>query len=207
MSFGLAGSAGSGKTTLAKEIAEAMHIHYHDASVTRIMKAAGINPVAPGVDLDTRIEAQEFLLRHYEAELRQLPSPFITDRTPLDMAAYMLGELTMTNATPAQGQRAAHYVEDCLNVTREFFDAILAVRPLPFYEIKGTRPPLSRGYQWQTQLLVEGAMQRLNEKRGSFVYHGVLKTPDRKLRLEASVSFFADRIQQWQNVRAQTGSH
>ncbi len=207
MSFGLAGAHASGKTTLAKEIAEAMHIHYHDASVTRIMKAAGINPVAAGVDLDTRIEAQEFLLRQYEAELRQLPSPFVTDRCPLDMIGYMLGELTMTNSTPEQGERAARYVEECLRVTREFFDAILIARPLPVYEATDARPPLSRGYQWQTQLIVEGAIQRLNEKRGHMVYHGVLKTSDRKLRLSASVNFFADRIQQWQNVRAQMGSH
>lgn len=201
MSFALAGSSGTGKTTLAKAIADVMGIPYHDASVTRIMNEIGVNPVATLDSIDTRIAAQEQLLVRYIEELRTLPRPFITDRTPLDMAAYVLGEVTMLNTTREQGERIAKYVSVCQERTRELFDAVTVLRPLPFYESKSTRPPPNPAYQHQIQTLIEGILGQTAEKNP--LAFAVVYATDFERRLEVTAEFLTERIAYWHNFKNQ----
>jgi cytidylate kinase len=105
MSFGLSGSHRSGKSTLAQATAKALGIHYLDASTTAIMEGTGFNPVAPGATIGQRLRAQDYLLKEFTKMAMKAPYPFISDRTPLDHAAYMLGELTMHNATAEVGAK------------------------------------------------------------------------------------------------------
>lgn len=207
MSFGLTGASGSGKTTLAKEIAEKMNIPYHDASITRIMKANGLDPVGPTAPLDERIAAQEKLLDQFIAEIRSLDRPFISDRTPIDMIGYMLGEITMRNSTQEQGERAFAYAAKCLNTTRELFDAVLVLRPLPFYENTETRPPQNAAYQFETQLIMEGALSLAIENDEVPFCYAQMFTPNRELRLEKALEFFNDRIQHWKDLSKQVVVH
>jgi len=161
MSFGLAGSHRSGKTTLAKELSEKFKFHYYDASVSKLMAEAGINAVGL-VSLEDRMGAQEYLLeKHYEIT-QKLPRPFISDRTPLDMIAYTLGEVTMHNVNPQLSERIERYVNRCLTVTANTYDSFIIVRPLEGYEVDPTKPPPIRAYQWQVQMLIEGAAAQLD---------------------------------------------
>lgn len=156
MAFGFAGAHRTGKTTLAKRVAEELGWYYHDASVSKVMREAGINAVGD-VPIAQRIEAQEFLLKRYLADLQFAPRPMVTDRTPLDMISYMLGEITMHNTDAATGDRVHKYTTDCITATLTHFDTIIMVRPLNVYKVEEGKPPLNRGYQDVVQLLAEGA--------------------------------------------------
>jgi hypothetical protein len=205
MSFGLCGASGTGKSTLAKEISETMGIPYHDASTTRIMKAAGFNPVNFTWSLDARLDAQEFLLKKFTEEVSRLPRPFITDRTPIDMLAYTLGELTMLNATPEQGSRAYRYASDCMETTVNLFSAVLVLRPLPSYEATDTRPPPNKAYQLQTQLLMEGAVHQAADV--SNLSWAQMYTHHRKARLDCAVEFFVKYLSTEVEMAKQVGVH
>jgi predicted ATPase len=201
MSFALSGASGTGKTTLAKAISEIMGIPYHDASVTRIMNDMGIDPVSQFESIEARIDAQERLLAHYIVELSQVPRPFITDRTPLDMAAYAMGEVTMLNTTQAQGARIAAYVQICKEKTKDLFDAVAILRPLPFYESKSTRPPPNAAYQQQTQTLIEGFISQTAEKNP--LAYAVVYATDLERRTQVTVEFLTERIAFWQEFKSQ----
>jgi hypothetical protein len=156
MAFGLTGAHRTGKTTLAKLVAEDLKMTFHDASVSKIMREAGINAVGD-VPLEARVEAQEFLLRRYLKDLQWAPRPLVTDRTPLDMVGYMLGEITMHNTDAKLGARIQNYVEECLGATLVHFDTIIVVRPLTAYVEHPDKPPLNRAYQSLVQFIIEGA--------------------------------------------------
>lgn len=199
MSFGIGGASGTGKTTLAKDVSVLLDIPYHDASVTRIMQRIGFDPVAAGHDLDSRITAQEHLLDAFCADLRSLPRPFITDRTPIDMAAYMLGEITMRNSTAEQGAKVAAYVERCVRATEMLFDSTVYTRPLPSYDIVETRPPPNAAYQRQIHLLICALLSEAHEE-GSITY-AAITTDSRRHRAKAVADFFRSRILYWMQMR------
>jgi len=158
--FGISGAQRTGKTTLAKAVAEKLKFHYHDSSVTKIMREFGINPVGD-VPLGERIKAQEFLLEKSCDALRQAPRPAITDRTPLDFIAYMLGEVTMHNTAEEFHEPIQTYVKNCLAAAEKYFDMILIVRPLLTYKAADDKPPPNRAYQSAIQYLIEGAAQNI----------------------------------------------
>lgn len=205
MSYAFTGASGTGKTTLAQAVAEVLDMPYHNASVTRLMRSVGFEPVAPCADLNARITAQEQLLDLFLAELRPLSRPFVTDRTPIDMAAYLLGEITMLNATPEQGARVCRYMAKCLKATRELFDAVLVLRPLPFYDATATRPPPNLAYQIQIQMLIEGALTQIAEQNS--LAYAIVYTDDFERRLRSTCEFITLRIGFWEELRDEAGVH
>lgn len=189
MSFGLAGAHRTGKTTLAKQVAEDLGWSYHNGSVSAIMKEFGINAVGD-IPLEQRIEAQEFLLDKYIQNLHWAPRPLITDRTPLDMIGYMLGEVTMHNTDPVLAARVDAYVVKCLEMSMAHFDTIVVLRPLAFYTIDPTSPPPNPAYQSAIQFLIEGAVCQVTDS----VYVETLGTTDFQSRRITTAEIFNDRL-------------
>jgi AAA domain len=203
MAFGFAGAHRTGKTTLAKLVAEDLGWHYHDASVSRIMKEAGINAVGD-VPMEARIEAQEFLLQRYLQNLSKAPRPIITDRTPLDMVGYCLGEVTMHNTTPELGMRIDNYVHTCLCATLEYFDTVIVVGQLPTeYAVDPTKPPPNLGYQTLVQLLIEGAAVQINHS----MYIEWLDASDLQERRNGSKEILMGRMAQLTEHAKQVSRH
>lgn len=166
MAFGFSGAHRCGKTTLARLVADDLGMHFHDASVSKIMREAGINAVGD-VPPEQRIEAQEFLLRRFLSDLKKAPAPLLTDRTPLDMIGYCLGEVTMHNTTPEQGARINNYVDACINATITHFDTIIIVGPLKgAYTVDPKSPPPNLGYQRLVQMIIEGAAAQVSHTIG-----------------------------------------
>lgn len=161
MAFGFSGAHRTGKTTLAKKVAEDLGYFFHDASVSKIVKELGMNAVGD-LPMEQRIEAQEFLLKRYRQDLANAPRPLVTDRTPLDMIGYMLGEVTMHNTSAAVGERIQAYVDDCISATITHFDTVLIVGPLTAYAVEDGKPPLNRAYQSLVQCLIEGSARQVS---------------------------------------------
>jgi predicted ATPase len=189
MGFGLAGAHRSGKTTLAKDIAERGKMHLHEASVSALAREIGVNSVAE-LPILQRIEVQEHILSRFIEDFVKAPRPCVTDRTPLDMAAYMLGEVTMHNTSEIEDRAINAYVQRCLDETARHFDAVVITRPLADYAYDPKSPPPNRSYQRGIQFLIEGAANQLNRQLAS----AVLTTNDHESRVEYSMRFFTDRL-------------
>lgn len=155
--YGISGSSRSGKSTLAKALAQTLNLPYVDSSTTALMKQSGYNPVA-NMSIADRIDAQEKLLISYVLLMQKAPRVFITDRTPIDMLAYTLAEVTMHNTNAEISQRINLYAERCMNATGNLFSLLFVTRPLPFYEVAPDKPPPNSAYQSHIHLLIEGAV-------------------------------------------------
>jgi hypothetical protein len=130
--IGLVGANGVGKTTLAREFAIEQKIGFLETSTTAMLTAVGIDPAAD-YDLGTRYAAQVVVLtamtRQYEAMSRKA-RVWITDRTPLDLAAYMLADVTRTNCDdPEMIQCVMDYVQNCFDVANRFFGLLVLLQP------------------------------------------------------------------------------
>lgn len=201
MTIGLAGASGTGKTTLAKMIANETTLTYHDASITRLMKEAGIDGVS-SLSIDDRVTLQEKILDLYVQDLKKQPGMVITDRTPLDMIGYMLGDVTMHNTDLALGKRIHAYVQRCLKATQMNFDSVIILRPLPFYQANETRPPMNPAYQYLVQYIIEGAA------RDTTTLNWVcLWDDDLNERLSQSIQFLQERHDQLQAERNHYSLH
>lgn len=134
--IGFSGAHRVGKTTLAQAFAEKHDMTFLKTSATEVFRAAGLNPAA-SMPIDTRIAIQESMLQVFEkhyaaAATKSTIGLFVADRTPIDLAAYLLAEVQQ-NTTVGQEQEtvnfAAQYVKRCLECADRWFSTILIVQP------------------------------------------------------------------------------
>lgn len=134
--IGFSGAHRVGKTTLAESFAKKHDMTFLKTSATEVFKAAGMDPKG-SFSIDTRIAIQESMLqvfdRHYAtAASKSSIGLFVADRTPIDLAAYLLAEVQQ-NTTAGQEQEtvnfATHYVKRCLETADRWFATIIIVQP------------------------------------------------------------------------------
>jgi hypothetical protein len=202
MLFGFAGAHRSGKTTLAKAVAETLGIHFHPFGISEKAKLMGYNSVSD-LPIEERIKLQEALLDMHLDEVDDLPRPCITDRTPLDMIGYMMAEVTMHNTTEAMGDRIHKYMEQCLKATKTNFDMVIVTRPLPIFELDPKSPPPNLAYQWQHQLIVEGSAAQISD---TVEVHTLIST-DFKSRMSATCDTVVMRLESIKDEVAAFTSH
>lgn len=142
MKVGLAGAHRVGKTTLAKDIGT---LPYLKTDVAGIFASRGIAPTSK-LSFVERMDIQWRLLEHLRQRYETKAS-FVTDRTPLDLIAYTLAEVTdevAESMTIEQVNDLTSYIDECL-ITLLEFDRIFVVRPgIPVVEAdcKGSTNPL-----------------------------------------------------------------
>lgn len=206
MVYGFSGAHRSGKTTLARRIAEDFGFEFLETKTGEVMKAHGIDIVA-NMPIADRITAQEILLDHHIKVISAAGRPLITDRTPLDMLAYTLGEVFMNNITMTTEEsrlidkRIKAYSERCMREARRHYHAVVIVRPLSIYVDEEGKPPASRAYQDHFDMLVTGAATRAN------VRHAILKTDDLDDRVEATGAFIIAEINALAKERGERVEH
>jgi hypothetical protein len=194
--FGIAGAHRTGKTTLAKEVAALSGIPYHDASISQIARELGVSEV-DNLPIAERVKVQEHILKRYLELLDQAPRPCITDRTPLDMIGYMLGEVTMHNTTPEEGELINGYVNQCLEATKTHFGAIMITRPFDSYKPDPKSPPPNLAYQRLVQFIIEGASDQILR----FVPTATLLADDLEARVVFTLRFFQDKLDSYAEAR------
>lgn len=159
MLIGLAGASGTGKTTLARTVAERAGARFVPTDVSEMARRAGFNPLAP-MTIGERIDLQRALVDQFEA-LVAAQSPklcIIMDRTPLDVAAYMLAEVTMQSWREAgmeRWQEVREIVARCQRIASRF-DAIVMLSELPVYDDAPKRPRYNPAYQVHIEALIAG---------------------------------------------------
>jgi hypothetical protein len=164
MLYGISGASGTGKTTLAKRVAEDLGITYMPTSITECAKKHGFDAVGM-LTLPKRLELQLHLLEDHVEMICQAERPLIVDRTPIDMIGYMLAELDMHShhrLTDKEIGQVEDYVNLCSDMTLKLYDYVFIVGQLDNYDVSATRPADNRAYQTHSQMIMLGALFRLS---------------------------------------------
>lgn len=180
MNVGLCGAHRTGKTTLAMELAKLKGAQFVRTRVSEIFKECGLHPAEP-MDFATRLNIQFRLLDACESDWQAANGDFITDRTPVDLMAYTLGDVQgETEVNQADFDR---YVENCFDVANRFFDTLVIIQPgIPLTEAEG-KAALNKAYIEHINSLVIGLC---NDERLTC----------RVVRLSRNVTLLSERIRQ-----------
>lgn len=127
---GLTGAHRTGKTTVAVELAKVLGCPFVASSASQVAKEMGITKFE-GMPRALRREYQEKVLEtfceRYEAESRN--GLFVSDRTPMDFAAYVLSEWSPGDEDPEHDAWVVDYVERCKRATSRYFFQVAVVQP------------------------------------------------------------------------------
>lgn len=144
---GLCGAHRTGKTTLAKAIAEKHGAIFVQTSVSAIFRDLGYDP-AVTYDFTTRLEIQEEVLKRVDAIYACVPvgAPAITDRTPLDMLAYTMADAIGDRVSGEDQERFARYTQACFDVTNKRFATVTLVQPGIELKVEAGKAAVNRAY-------------------------------------------------------------
>lgn len=157
MGLGLCGASRSGKSTLARAWSETHGVNYVTLSTVEVLKSIGFD-CKEIVTVDDRITAQKAMVkRAYDVFTSANRTNFVSDRTPLDIAAYMLADIPMAaELTDRQHRMIGEIVEDCFDITNQCFRGLLLLPPvLPYVEEEG-KPRENPSYSWHFHYLIHG---------------------------------------------------
>ena len=144
--IGLTGSHRTGKTTLAKQIEEELGIEYVTLSVSDVIRESTGVECSQISSMDQRLKAQRRLVEACDKTFLRRKGMFISDRTPIDVAAYTMGDACQ-DMTAAQQKEMLEIIDDCVDITNSSFQTLLLVQPgIPFIEEPG-KPKMNMAYQ------------------------------------------------------------
>ncbi|MFN3926689.1 MAG: AAA family ATPase [Pseudanabaenaceae cyanobacterium] len=129
MNIGICGAHRTGKTSLAQGLAVALGIPFVRTSTSQVFQTWGLDPAQP-LDFPTRLFIQNQVLNSAETIWQiahQTTSQFITDRTPIDMMAYTLGDIQ--GSTVVEEQALFAYLDRCWQLTNQFFGQLCIIPP------------------------------------------------------------------------------
>ena len=153
MSVGLCGSHRTGKTTLAEVVSHRLGIPFVKTSTSEVFKHYGLDPAEP-IDFDRRLWIQDKILEAAEAIWEAAQGRFISDRTPLDMAAYTLSDIQGSTKVDIAGLE--EYLTRCFMATNRFFKWLVLVQPgIPLIHEEG-KAALNEGYLEHLNYLILG---------------------------------------------------
>jgi hypothetical protein len=195
MTIGLCGSHRSGKTTLARAFSQKRGIPFVETSVSAIWRELGLDP-AKEYDFATRLTVQEEILKRVDAIYAKYTGlDFITDRTPLDMAAYTLGDAIGDRVPDNCQDRLSAYVRSCFDVTNRRFGMVLLVQPGIALVHEAGKAAMNQGYIEHLNSLILGLTvdERLTSTH-FYMPRAVTTREDRLAALEASVDRARARV-------------
>jgi hypothetical protein len=153
MSIGLCGSHRTGKTTLAEAVSQRTGIPFVRTGTSEVFRECGLDPSAP-LDFKKRLWIQNEILDAAERVWNAGQGRFITDRTPLDMAAYTLADIQ--GATEIDLAGLEKYLDRCFKATNRFFELLVLIQPgIPLVHEEG-KAALSEGYLEHLNYLILG---------------------------------------------------
>lgn len=162
MRIGLTGSHRTGKTTLAEKLAHKLDLPFVPTSTSSLMIANGFDPKRD-YGVKDRLWIQQKILNSLEKIYQeQSPSGFVTDRTPLDAAAYMLADVTRDNMTEELSRDITKYVLQCYEVTNRHFGLLLFIPPAIAVKDEPGKAPATSAYMDHIHFLISGLV---NSKR------------------------------------------
>jgi hypothetical protein len=144
--IGFCGAHRTGKTTAAIALSQMLNIPYLPIHTKNVFLRFHVKP-EKNMDFRTRLEIQEEILAQACDIWRFAENPFICDRTPIDMMAYLLADIQGQTLNTELEVRVSNYLKRCHAATTRFFSHLFlfpnGVIPLVFEDGKAS---LSDGY-------------------------------------------------------------
>lgn len=190
--IGLSGAQRTGKTTLAKAWSEKTGMPYVTISAGKVIASKGWE-CKDIRDPLVRIDIQAALVEECDRIFQGRKEPFISDRTPIDVAAYLLADMGQERLPLDRETQVMEMIEDCIDITNVCFGGLIICPPvLPYIEELG-KPLENNAYQAHIHALILGLAgdDRVN------ITHWYLgrKCLDMEVRLNAVGAVYAGLIQ------------
>lgn len=151
--LGLCGAHRTGKTTLAIAISTDLNLPFVRTTTSQVFAQLGLDPAEP-MDFQTRLFVQNHVLDAAEQVWQESASPFISDRTPIDMIAYTLGDIQ--GKTDVDFNLLSQYMDRCFASTNQFFQNLAIIQPgIPLVYAEG-KAALNAAYIEHINVLVIG---------------------------------------------------
>ena len=151
--LGLCGAHRTGKTTLAIALSSHLNISFVRTTTSQVFAQLGLDPAEP-MDFKTRLFVQNHVLDAAEQVWQNSLSPFVSDRTPIDMIAYTLGDIQ--GKTEVDFDLLSQYINRCFASTNQFFQNLAIIQPgLPLVYEEG-KAALNAAYIEHINILVIG---------------------------------------------------
>lgn len=156
LGFGLAGAHRTGKTTLCEYLHKTNPaIPFVRTSTKEAAAKFGFDVNNPG-SYEQRLDWQEYLLDLYGRLFDQQGTAFFTDRTPLDLASYLIAEVPTGEIDPDWDRRTQRYLDRCIEMADRHFALIALIQPgIPHVQVEGAPLP-NVAYQEKLNLILIG---------------------------------------------------
>ena len=169
MRIGFTGAHRSGKTTLAKLVSAEYKIPMVDSPASAIVKSFGFDmakenrldfAIAPGGVFETGVDMQQEIYRQLVSSLAEAGNAghFVSDRTPIDVAAYLLADATGYAGTPKNHAQVMEMVNAAILETARLFDLVILVPPGIQFIAEDGKPPINEAYQEHHHMLCRGML-------------------------------------------------
>jgi hypothetical protein len=166
--LGLCGAHRTGKTTLAIALADRLNIPFIRTTTSQVFAKLGLDPAEP-MDFKTRLFVQHHVLEAAEQVWQNSSSSFVSDRTPIDMIAYTLGDIQ--GKTEVDFDLLNQYIDRCFASANQFFQNLAIVQPgIPLVYEEG-KAALNASYIEHINVLVIGLCNDLRLKPKVFCNH------------------------------------
>lgn len=132
--IGLVGAHRVGKTTLAREVAKIADIPFVETGISAIYAEMKLDPAEP-MHFSVRLAVQREILQRLVGQWSTAQARhglFVTDRTPMDLAAYTLADIRgdTTIGLPDSVYAAVdRYVAECIAASSRLFMELVLVQP------------------------------------------------------------------------------
>jgi hypothetical protein len=151
--LGLCGAHRTGKTTLAIALSSHLNISFVRTTTSQVFAQLGLDPAEP-MDFKTRLSVQNHVLDAAEQVWQSSTTPFVSDRTPIDMIAYTLGDIQ--GKTEVDFELLSQYIDRCFASTNQFFQNLAIIQPgIPLVYEEG-KAALNAAYIEHINILVIG---------------------------------------------------
>lgn len=127
MSIAIIGAHRTGKSTLAAAAAARMNLPFVRTQVSEIFRDLGIDPAAK-LPFEVRLEVQNVVLDRCCDLWKSERGVFITDRSPIDMAAYMLADINHNVGYDVCAE-VTRYIDRCFDATNAHFSVLMLLQP------------------------------------------------------------------------------
>jgi predicted ATPase len=198
--LGLTGAHRTGKSTLCQAVSERFGVPFVKTDTVGVYQKLGMSPNDP-MDVNTRLTVQEKIADAMIETFSGASGIFITDRTPIDMMAYLLLNLPQ-ELDDLQTQRVKRYIERCRQACINHFDVLIRIQPgIPIVAAEGKARP-SPTYIETLNAMMGGLMLDL-------IGNGpqLLSLPRETLDLQARVNYMSDILQVARYRRATLDFH
>ena len=154
--IGLCGAHRTGKTTLAITLAKSLNMPFVPINTAEVFARFHESPKSI-LGIRLRLEVQEAILQKACDIWFEMDTPFISDRTTIDMAAYTLADIKGdTIISPDTEFWVQQYLGNCRKATEKYFSYLVLIPPaIPIIPAAG-KASLSKGYIEHVHTLCAG---------------------------------------------------